>query len=197
MTSLPRSFFLRPTLQVARELLGCEFVFGECSGIIVETEAYVGSDDPACHAAHGMTKRNEVMWGDPGYAYVYFTYGMHYCLNVVTEKNGFPAAVLLRAVIPVKGVDVMRLRRENGPDHKKTVRKHYIPDQKLTDGPAKICEAFGIDLRHNGMDVCNPDGSMFLRQARKNIIYETTPRIGIREGRDRQWRFRMLDKGMM
>src|SRR2546430_489923 len=95
---LPRSFFVRPTLQVAEELLGKLLVFNNQRGLITETEAYIGQDDPACHAARGMTPRTQVMFGPPGFSYVYFIYGMYHCFNVVTEPEGFPAAVLIRGI---------------------------------------------------------------------------------------------------
>src|SRR3989344_2343888 len=104
MNRLPRSFFDRPTLQVAQELLGKVLVVGECSGRINEVEAYIGEGDPACHAARGKTERNRVMYGRAGHLYVYFTYGMYHCANIVTEREDFPATVLLRSIEPLSGI---------------------------------------------------------------------------------------------
>ena len=143
-TPLDGTFFARDTLLVARELLGKKLVRqlnGRLvSGIIVETEAYCGRFDSACHAHRGQTKRNIVMFGPPGRAYVYFTYGMHHLLNLVTEPEGSPCAVLLRAIEAQEGIRIMENRR------KKTGRL-------LTDGPAKLCQAMDIDLKLNGWDV--------------------------------------------
>ncbi len=143
---LPRSFFDRDTVHVARELLGHylvrEYEGQVLVGRIVETEAYVGLEDKASHASVGRTARNAVMFGPPGHAYVYVIYGVHHCLNVVTEPEGFPAAVLIRALEPVEGIDVMRRLRGGRPD------------RELTNGPGKLCQALAIDLRFNGYDLC-------------------------------------------
>ena len=177
---LNRKFYNRPTLKVARELLGKYLVVKKegtyVSGKIVETEAYIGPDDPASHAYRGMTRRNKVMFGDPGYAYVYLTYGMHHCLNFVTERKGFPAAVLIRALEPSEGIEIMRKRRK-------------IEDLKnLTNGPAKVCQALGIDRTLNGADLCS---DVIYVEDRENepakIVF--TSRIGIKEGKDKKWRF--------
>jgi len=150
---LPRSFFSRPTVAVARELLGQRLVRLDrgrrLSGLILETEAYVGEDDLACHARSGRTARTEVMYGLPGRAYVYFTYGLHWMLNVVAEREGFPAAVLLRAIQPCEGLDTMRRRRGQ-------------PPERLTDGPAKLTQALGIDRDFNGHDLCAEDARLFI-----------------------------------
>ena len=143
MTVLRTEFYARPTVSVARRLLGCILVSNisgrHTAGRIVEVEAYVGPEDPACHAFGGRrTSRVEVMYGPPGFAYVYFTYGMHWCLNVVTERAGFPAAVLIRALEPLDGVATMRRRR--GP----------VSDTALCGGPARLCEALGITGKENG-----------------------------------------------
>ena len=143
MTVLQTAFYARPTVSVARRLLGCVLVSNiagrRTAGRIVEVEAYVGPDDPACHAFGGRrTARVDVMYGPPGYAYVYFTYGMHWCLNVVTEREGFPAAVLIRALEPLEGVVTMRRRRG------------AVPDAALCRGPARLCEALGITGKENG-----------------------------------------------
>jgi DNA-3-methyladenine glycosylase len=143
---LPRSFYARPTLDVARDLLGCvvarRFSDGEIlRGRIVETEAYVGEGDKACHARAGRTPRTLPLYGPPGIAYVYLTYGMHHLLNAVTEREGFPAAVLLRAAEPLEGLE--RMARARGTD-----RAHL-----LTSGPGKLCQALGLDLRQNESDL--------------------------------------------
>ncbi len=143
---LPRAVYERDTVQVAQELLGCYLVRvyqGELLvGRIVETEAYVGLDDKASHASVGKTQRNAVMFGPAGHAYVYVIYGMHHCLNVVTEAEGYPAAVLIRALEPVRGVEIMRRLRGGRPDG------------ELTNGPGKLCQALAIDRRLNGHDLC-------------------------------------------
>jgi DNA-3-methyladenine glycosylase len=186
---LDRKFYNRPTLKVAKELLGKYLVVEKdgnyVSGKIVETEAYIGPDDPASHAYRGMTPRNKVMFGDSGYAYVYLTYGMHHCLNFVTERKRFPAAVLIRALEPVEGVDLMKKRRKT--DDLKN----------LTNGPAKLCQALGIDRALNGADLCSDiiyvedRGLNRTVQARGTTPAEiiSTSRIGIKEGKDKRWRF--------
>ncbi len=171
---LPRAFFERPTLQVARQVLGQRLVRlepegGRLAGLIVEAEAYVGSEDLGCHARAGRTARNASMWGPPGHAYVYFTYGMHWMLNLVTEREGFPAAVLVRALLPTEGVEVMRRRRRGRPE------------RELTDGPAKICQALAIDRELDGHDLCNPDSRLFL-EAGPGVPEQavtTGPRVGL------------------
>jgi DNA-3-methyladenine glycosylase len=139
--ALPASFYDRPTELVARELLGaileCRTRDGVAAGRIVETEAYLGEHDLACHAAAGLTGRTAPLYGPPGIAYVYFIYGMHWCFNAVTRAKGEPSAVLVRAIEPLVGLDLMRSRRD--------VRR----DVDLTNGPAKLCEALGIDGAHN------------------------------------------------
>jgi len=158
---------------VARDLLGTRLVRvwegQRLSGIVVETEAYIGEEDQASHAAVGRTKRNEVMYGPPGYAYVYKIYGVHHCLNVVTEEEGFPAAVLIRALWPEEGIELMRRRRSGRPDH------------QLTDGPAKLCQALAIDLALNGADMVDGDALFFERgDPFPDARVRTTPRIGVR-----------------
>jgi DNA-3-methyladenine glycosylase len=166
---LPRSFYDRPTLVVARELLGARLVRildGErLSGIILETEAYVGFEDQGSHAHHGRTPRNAPMFGPPGYAYVYFTYGMHWCLNVVTEAEGFPAAVLIRAILPQEGIEIIRARR-NGRD---------------TLGPARLTQALGIGRAENGVDLCSPAHGLWIEAgvAIPDALVTTAPRVGL------------------
>jgi len=170
---LQRAFFDRPTLQVARDLLGARLVHLEngrrIAGIVVETEAYIGEDDLGCHARAGRTLRTEVMYGPPGHAYVYFTYGMHWLFNCVTEAEGFPAAVLIRAVYPVEGLDVIAARRDGHPF------------RRWTDGPAKLCQALGIDGRLNGVDLCAPDAELFFDEGAPipDSRVTTGPRVGL------------------
>lgn len=150
--TLPRSFFARPTLTVARQLLGQRLVKHEktrrLAGLITEVEAYIGETDLACHARAGRTARTAVMYGPPGHLYIYFTYGMHWMLNIVTEEADFPAAILVRGLSPTDGLDLMRHRRQR--------------DDHLTDGPAKITQAWAIDQGWNGYDLCRPDSDLFI-----------------------------------
>ena len=185
MNILNRKFYGRGTLQVAHTLLGKKMVRQinglELTGMIVETEAYCGEADSACHAHRGRTPRNAVMFGEPGHAYVYFTYGMHNMLNLVTETKGKPCAVLVRAILPLSGIEEMEDRRK---------RK----GAELTNGPAKLCQALSIDKSLNGWDLtCGKE--LWVEDYKKipaeSII--TTPRIGIdyakKEHRDALWRF--------
>ena len=185
MTRLNRKFYERDTLKVARALLGKKLVrrFSgvELSGMIVETEAYCGVADSACHAHRGKTLRNSVMFGPPGRSYIYFTYGMHYMLNLVTEDEGNPCAVLIRAVRPLTGITEMEFRRKK-------------QGAELTNGPAKLCQAFGIDKSLNGWDLtCGKElwVENYKNIADKSIL--TTPRIGIdyakKEHREALWRY--------
>jgi DNA-3-methyladenine glycosylase len=171
---LARSFFGQGTLKVARELLGQRLVrIGgdgrRLSGRVVETEAYIGSDDLGCHARHGHTARNESMWGPAGHAYVYFTYGMHWMLNIVTEEAGFPAAVLIRGIVPEEGLPTMRRRRG-------------IAEQaRLTDGPAKLCQALGIGRSMDGADLCRRGAELFFERLPSLSEASVTrgPRVGL------------------
>jgi DNA-3-methyladenine glycosylase len=173
MTRLARDFYARDTLTVARELLGqrlIRLVDGrELSGRIVEVEAYVGRDDEACHASRGRTARNALMFGPPGYAYVYFIYGMHHCFNAVTEPEGAAAAVLIRALEPLEGIEVMRQNR-NG-------RRGV----ELTNGPAKLCYALEIDRALNGADLVS-GSALWIEDGRAVADAEVArgPRIGVR-----------------
>ena len=177
---LSREFYLRPTLEVARDLLGKVLVYKNSSRItsarLVEVEAYVGEDDPACHAAAGCTSRNEIMYAEGGRAYIYFIYGMYYCLNVVTERKGFPAAVLLRGAEPLDGISYMK---SNFPPNYR---------HRLADGPGKLCRAFKLTRRQNGLDLTG--NSLFLedRGYRPDKIV-ATPRVGIKKGTEKLWRF--------
>ena len=170
---LSREFFTRPTLHVAKELLGARLVHLEngqrLAGWITEAEAYIGEADQGCHARAGRTPRTQVMYGLPGCAYVYFTYGMHWCLNFVTEAEGFPAAVLIRAIQPCEGLAVIAARRAPQPPI------HW------TDGPGKLCQALGIDRRHNGLDLCAAEATLFV-EAGEPIPPENVtigPRVGL------------------
>jgi DNA-3-methyladenine glycosylase len=174
VSRLSRDFFARDTLTVARGLLGQRLVRvldgQRLSGRVVEAEAYVGEEDQACHARCGRTKRNAPMYGPPGHAYVYFVYGMHYCFNVVTGREGYPAAVLIRALEPLEGIGEMRARR------------HSRPDAPLTSGPARMCQALDVDQRFNGADLCAPDAFLFLEEGAPipEESIATGPRIGVR-----------------
>lgn len=181
---LRREFYNQPTLKVAKELLGKYLVVNrkgkKLSGKIVETEAYRGHYDPASHAYGGMTPRNRIMFGESGRAYVYFTYGMYYCLNVITERKGFPAAVLIRALEPKEGIQTMKRRRG----------KEKIED--LTSGPGKLCQAMGIDKSLYGADLTGQTIYVEDRGEKTGKIVSTN-RIGIDEGKEKKWRFYLKD----
>ena len=178
-----RPFYRQNTLEVARQLLGKYLVRRHPEGItvgrIVETEAYVGPEDKACHAARGRTARTEVMFGEAGHAYVYFVYGFHHMLNIVTEREGFPAAVLIRAVEPVRGMSLMKRRRGTGEA------------QSLASGPGRLCQAFAIDRTLNGTDVCGD--VLYVRDASEpSPTIVTTSRIGVDyagQWKHKPWRF--------
>jgi len=180
--ALPREFYARVTPVVARDLLGRNLVrrLGgfRLEGKIVEAEAYRGSDDPASHAYRGKTSRNQVMFGKPGVAYVYFTYGMHHCLNVVTEEEGVPGAVLIRALEPLNGIEEMKKRRRTSDL------------RALTNGPARLTQAMGITRSLNGTDM-TVSGELFVSAAPPNPIPRTvcSRRIGVRLGREKPWRY--------
>lgn len=188
---LPRSFFNRSTTQVARQLLGTRLVRVEngvrIAGLIVEAEAYRGEEDQGCHARAGRTPRTQVMYGPPGHAYVYFTYGMHWMLNFVTEDEGFPAAVLIRAILPTEGISIIASRRDSQP------RKRW------TDGPGKICQALGIDGGFNGADLCAPDAILFVEYGETIPDQSVTkgPRVGLNSvpepWKSIPWRFLVSD----
>ncbi len=169
---LPATFYARDTELVSRELLGavleCTVRGVRCRGRIVETEAYTGEEDPACHAAAGRTARTEVLYGLPGHAYVYFIYGMHWCVNAVTRREGLPSAVLIRAVEPMEGLEAMRRRR------------HSRPDRELTNGPAKLCEAFGITgPRFHGVSLISSQLRILAGDEIPDSDVAVTARIGI------------------
>jgi DNA-3-methyladenine glycosylase len=189
---LPRSFYRRPVRTVARQLLGKVLVRRSgrelLSGVIVEVEAYGGSDDPASHAFRGRTPRNEVMFGEGGHLYVYFTYGMHFCANVVTGQEGTGCAVLLRALEPLEGIAFLARRRKQPLSH---VRE-------LLSGPAKLCQAMDIARPQNGVDLCGDeiwieDRGIVLRP--RDIA--STPRIGITQGKEHLWRYVLRDSAFL
>lgn len=191
MPRLRRSFYARPTLEVAPDLLGKVLVHktraGLTSGMITEVEAYVGEADPACHAAPGPTKRNAPMYGPPGHAYVYLNYGVHYLINVVTEPKGSPAAVLIRALAPLEGIAFMRRRRKKSRTarHVNTVR--HIPDDELCKGPGNVTHAMGITLKDTGVDLLGDRLFVEDRGYRvERILW--SPRIGITVGTEHPWR---------
>jgi DNA-3-methyladenine glycosylase len=184
---LPRGFYERPTLDVAKDLIGKVLVHetgaGRASGLIVETEAYIGEEDPACHAAPGPTKRNAPLYGPPGIAYVYLNYGIHYLVNAVTESEGWPAAVLIRALQPHEGVGLMRRRRARGSNR----RAMDFDEAELCRGPGNLTKALGIDLRQNLEDLT--DSRLRIEDLRLGIgPVEWSPRIGITQAADRLWR---------
>jgi len=200
---LRRAFFARPTLEVALDLIGRRLVRvrrgRRLSGRIVEVEAYVGETDTACHGRSGSTPRNRVLFGAPGLAYVYFTYGMHHLLNLVTETEGFPSAVLLRAVEPEEGVERMtRLREENAGRNGRLAAAARRPANWLAGGPARLCRALDVDLRLNGRDVVEGE-RLFLEEGEPPDLRRIarTPRIGIEyaKARDRlaPWRYALRD----
>lgn len=175
---LPASFFDRETEIVSRELLGavlwCRTLEGVAAGRIVETEAYLGEHDPACHAAGpGLTDRTRPLYGAPGIAYVYFIYGVHWCFNAVTREHGQPSAVLVRALEPVEGLSLMRSRRP--------VAK---TDRDLTNGPGKLCAALGIGLQHNGIPLQEPPLMITRGIAYPDEAIVTAPRIGVSKAED-------------
>jgi DNA-3-methyladenine glycosylase len=173
---LPRSFFERSVHAVARDLIGCRLFYEGCGGTIVETESYE-RDDPACHAYVGLTERTEVLFGPPGRAYVYLSYGIHSLLNAVAEPEGEAAAVLIRALEPTAGVEAMRERRGERPD------------RDLCAGPGKLTEALGVGLDENGADLGRDPFLVLPADADWDCEVLTGPRIGITKAVDRPWRF--------
>jgi len=160
---LTHNFYNRPVVEVAKDLLGKRLAFGSVQGIITETEAYGGSDDEASHAYRGITKRSAIMFGSPGYTYVYMIYGMYYCLNIVAEEEENPGAVLIRALM--------------------------LPQIDL-NGPGKVCRYLGITKNHNGIDLIHSD-CLFVTHGIPVLGYTATSRIGINKALDKQWRFVM------
>ena len=176
---IPRSFYDRPVLDVAPDLLGALVVHGDVVVRLTEVEAYDGASDPASHAFRGPTARNAVMFGPPGHAYVYFTYGMHFCMNLVCGEAGRAAAVLLRAGEVVEGAEHARLRRPTGPD------------RDLARGPARLTKALAVDRGLDGADVCAPRSPLRVYRGdpvpRERVA--AGPRIGISVAADRPWRW--------
>ena len=174
MPILTRAFYDRSALQVARDLLGCRLVRVQdgqrLAGLIMETEAYQGQDDLGCHASAGKTPRNAVMFGPPGHAYVYFTYGLHWMLNVVTEGVGLPAAVLIRAIQPTEGQALMTKNRP-----------YRAGKRGWTDGPAKLTQALAFNDAFNGMNVCDPTNALWIEEGLPihDAQVQKTPRVGL------------------
>ena len=192
LSVLDRAFYNRPALAVARDLLGCRLVRRvngqRMAGLITETEAYQGEEDLGCHASAGKTPRTEVMYGAPGHAYVYFTYGMHWLLNVVTDQEEIPAAVLIRAIQPVEGESLMAIHR-----------RYHALKSDWTNGPAKLTQALKIDGAFNRVDLCSPESDLWLENgdpAPEDLI-ERTPRVGLNAvpepWRSIPWRFVMVN----
>jgi DNA-3-methyladenine glycosylase len=205
MTLMPREFFARLSVPVAPDLLGCVLEHQTEAGLVAveltEVEAYAGASDPASHAYHGKTARNAVMFGPPGHAYVYFTYGMHFCVNVVCLGNGSASAVLLRAGRIIEGEELARARRTRGTTK--------IPFRDLARGPARLCQALDIDRSLDGADVCVPDSPLRMRwpeagttarsaavlargdappkPPREKVV--SGPRVGISAAAEVPWRF--------
>jgi DNA-3-methyladenine glycosylase len=184
---LKRSFYNRPTLDVARDLIGKVLVHetraGIASGVIVEAEAYIGESDPACHAAPGPTRRNAPLYGPPGIAYVYLNYGIHYLVNAVTEAEGWPAAVLIRALEPKDGIALMRRRRRRPGDS-------AVND--LCRGPGNLTRSLGIDLRHNLYDLTGSALRIEDHKGPKRPV-AWSRRVGINVGVEQEWRVMAAD----
>ncbi len=187
MPVLSRDFYARPTLDVARALIGKVLVHdspsGTASGVIVETEAYIGESDPACHAAPGPTTRNAPLYGPPGVAYVYLNYGIHYLVNAVTEAEGSPAAVLIRALEPLEGEALMRRRRARGTGR----MARDFSREELCRGPGNLTRALGISLRQNMSDLTS--SALRIEDRRlpaRDVAW--TPRIGLTVGVESEWR---------
>jgi len=171
---LRRSFFARPVLEVAPELIGATLLVDGVGGLIVEVEAYHHTD-PAAHSYIGMTPRNAVMFGPPGFLYVYRSYGIHWCMNFVCEPEGSASAVLIRALEPVQGLAAMQRRRG------------FKEPRALCSGPGKVCEALGVSIRHNGLALDRPPFELRAPAVAPEIV--TGPRIGITKAVEQPWRF--------
>jgi DNA-3-methyladenine glycosylase len=189
---MPRDFFARHSVQVAPELLGCVLEHQTAAGLVAveltEVEAYAGASDPASHAYRGKTARNAVMFGPPGHAYVYFTYGMHFCVNLVCLGNGSASAVLLRAGRVIEGEELARARRTRGTS--------TVPFRDLARGPARLCQALDITRSQDGTDVCVadsplrmrwPDAGTTDRSAERKVT--SGPRVGVSSAAEVPWRF--------
>jgi DNA-3-methyladenine glycosylase len=193
---LRREFYAQPTLIVARALLGCTLIhehrvngkLRRVGGLISETEAYKGETDLGCHAKAGRTARTAVMYGPPGHAYVYFTYGNHWLLNCITQAEGEPHAVLIRAIQPIEGIDLIAERRKDRPE------------KIWTDGPGKLTKALAIDGRHNGADLADPKAIIFIEPGEPvpNKLVKRGPRIGLytvpEPWKSKPWRFLVTAK---
>ena len=192
MKPLSRSFYLRPTLQVAQELLGKYFIRRSSKnlliGKIVEVEAY-RSNDPASHSFRGKTNRNSVMFCDGGHLYVYFTYGMHFCANIVTGKEGIGEAVLIRAVEPLVGIEVMKRNRYGSNKSINLQSLNHKILLNLSNGPAKFCQAFGIARQENGLDLLDGEISITDGKPIPSKLIKRSSRIGIQQGIKKNWRF--------
>jgi DNA-3-methyladenine glycosylase len=199
LARLPREFYARPAPEVAPELLGCVLEHETADGLVAveltEVEAYAGEADPASHAYRGRTARNAVMFGPPGHVYVYFTYGMHFCVNIVCGAPGVAVAALLRAGRVVVGEDLARSRRGALPAAPGRSAR-VIADRDLARGPARLCQALAIDRGQNGADLCAPASLIRLRgpapRAARDAaapMIATGPRVGVRLGAEIPWRF--------
>jgi DNA-3-methyladenine glycosylase len=196
---LPRAFFGDPAPEVAPRLLGCvlrhDSPDGPVAAVITEVEAYAGLTDPASHAYRGQTPRNAVMFGPPGHAYVYFTYGMHFCVNLVCEPAGAVSAILLRAGRVIEGADLAAARRWSRPGREAGLaagaRRH--PERDLARGPARLCQALGIDRAQNGADAVDPRSPLRVSAGPGGPVLAARvragPRIGISQAVDVPWRF--------
>ena len=205
MTLISRDFFARPSVPVAPELLGLVLEHETAAGLVAveltEVEAYAGASDPASHAYRGKTARNAVMFGPPGHAYVYFTYGMHFCVNLVCLGNGSASAVLLRAGRIIAGEELARTRRSGYPEGVRgggepLRERRVIPFRDLARGPARLCQALDIDRSLDGADVCVPgsplrirwpDASTTARSADRKVL--SGPRVGVSQAAELPWRF--------
>ncbi|MDX9955503.1 MAG: DNA-3-methyladenine glycosylase [Anaerolineae bacterium] len=193
--ALPQHFYTRPTLLVARELLGQRLVHQQegrrLAGRIMEVEAYIGSDDLASHARFGKTARNAAMFGPPGCAYIYIIYGIHTCLNIVTERQDFPAAVLIRALEPVEGVEIQQRLRAA-----RRLRSVQIALRDLSRGPGRLCQALAIDRSLNGLELTTPGAQLYVEpdEGIPDAEVLVGPRIGVTgdaQARNAPWRFFM------
>ena len=189
---LPREFFAGHSLQVAPGLLGCVLEHETADGLVAvrltEVEAYEGAADPASHAYRGRTARNAVMFGPPGHAYVYFTYGMHFCVNLTCLPPGAASAVLLRAGEVIEGVPLAAARRAG-----RRSRPAAVADRELARGPARLCQALGIDRAQDGADACDPPSALRIRAAPDGAdpaaVVSQGPRVGVSSAAERPWRF--------
>ena len=209
LTPLSREFFARDTNIVSMELLGKVLYFQGKMAIITETESYIGQDDPACHAARGRTKRTEIMFGPAGFSYVYLIYGMYYCLNFVTETDGFPAATLIRGAHVISPNDIYTAdtskvgsQISGEPARRIIIReqrripKFDLPNLEVSkiylNGPGKLCKYLGINISHNKCDLIN-NNEFFVSDINLKLPYSTTARIGITKGMDKLWRYIITD----